>query len=181
LFDTTANIDLLYPLSRFYREAGKGVPDFAIIAGADMPQPFRDLLVHERDMTSTLERFHNDSIYLRILHTDRDADHYERQVVLQLNRSDKPVEYGAVEIDLGQFPSEARELILGNHRPLGSILANFAIPYRSKPEAFFRTTADAFVRDALNVAEGTTLYGRRNILSTPKGQAIAHVVEIVGL
>ena len=164
MFNTTANIDLLYPLSRFYRETGKSVPDFAIIAGPDVPQPFRDLLVHERDMTSTLERFHGDGIHLRILHTDREADHYERQVVLQLNRNDKPVEYGAIEIDLGRFPAPARELILGNSRPLGSILADFAIPYVSKPEAFFRTAVDAFVRDALNVAEGTELYGRRNII-----------------
>ena len=179
MFDTNANIDLLYPLSRFYREAGKEVPDFAIIAGGDMPQPFKDLLVHERDMTSTLERFHGDAIHLRILHTAREGDHYERQVVLQLNGDDKPVEYGAIEIDLGQFPAPARELILGNYRPLGAILADFAIPYLSRPEAFFRTTADAFVRDALDVAEGAVLYGRRNILSTPNGAAIAHVVEIV--
>ena len=165
MFETTANIDLLYPLSRFYREAGKDVPDFAIIAGKDMPQPFRDLLVHERDMTSTLERFYDDRIHLRLLHTNREGDHYERQVVLQLNCDSKPVEYGAIEIDLGRFPAAARTLILESYQPLGSILADFAIPYLSKPEAFFRTTADAFVRDALDVAEGTELlydYGDRS-------------------
>jgi hypothetical protein len=179
MIDTHSRIDLLYPLSRFYREAGRDVPDFTLIAGADMPEPFRGLLVHERDMTSTLERFHNDSIYLRILHTAHEGDNYERQVVLQLVGDSKPVEYGAIEIDLSCFPPEARDVILGNYRPMGAILADFAIPYVSKPDAFFRTTADAFVRRALNVAAGTTLYGRSNVLSTPEGRAIAHVVEII--
>ena len=32
-------------------------PRVSILEGAGIPQPYRDLLVHRRDMTSTLERF----------------------------------------------------------------------------------------------------------------------------
>ena len=40
------------------------------IEGARVPEPYRGLLVHEKDMTPTLEAFHGGDIHLRILSSD---------------------------------------------------------------------------------------------------------------
>ena len=58
-------------------------------------------------------------IHLRILSSDSRGDFYFRQVVLQMDGSDKQVEFGANKVSLQLFPAKARHLILEEHLPLG--------------------------------------------------------------
>ena len=55
-----------HPLDTFYREDGRALPEGTKIEGADIPQPHRDLLVHDRDMTLTLRAFYGEPIHVRI-------------------------------------------------------------------------------------------------------------------
>src|SRR5437764_421413 len=90
-----AAVPWAYPLDDFYARAGLPLPAIERIAGEDVPQPYRSLLVHERDMTPTLEEFHGGNIHLKILGRVQRADFYFREVALLLNGSDRPVEFGA--------------------------------------------------------------------------------------
>jgi chorismate-pyruvate lyase len=170
---------LLYPLDEFYRRAGLVIPPAALVEGADVPEPYRSLLVHDRDMTPTLEKFHAERIHLRTIGRRLDGDALSRLVVLTTSESGKPVEFGAIVIHLEQFPAEARPVILECRVPLGTILAEYSIEHYSRPTAFLRVSADPLINGSLATAGTEPLYGRRNVLKTPAGHALADVIEIL--
>lgn len=172
-------LELLYPLDLFYRSAGADLPSIRRIPGEEMPDPYRDLLVHQRDMTPTLEAFHGETIHLRTLARVEDEGAFCRLVVLTTDESERPVEFGAIAIHLDVFPPEARELILGCRCPLGTILHRHGIRHTSAPRAYFEVEPDSTIQESLALLNGDRLYGRRNVLSTPDGRVIADVVEIL--
>src|SRR5260221_609258 len=94
---------MIHPLDAFYAQAGLSVPPFSQVEPEEMPEPYKSLLAHRNDMTPTLEKFHQQSIHLRVLTRWQQADQYFRQVVLVLDESDEPVEFGAIKINLNLF------------------------------------------------------------------------------
>ena len=128
----------VYPLDEFYEQAGRPLPRIEIIAGADLPEPARSLLVHDTDMTSTLEKFHAHLIRLELLRRQRSGNLYFREVVLVLDATGKSVEFGAIKIHLERFDPASRKLILKGLTPLGRILNESGFGYTSWPEAFLK-------------------------------------------
>lgn len=168
-----------YPLDECYARDKRRLPPVALIAGTTMPEPYRSLLVHNSDMTSTLEHFHRARIHLTLLRSWRKPDAYFREVILTLDGSERRVEFGAIKINLDLFKLEPRQKILDEHLPLGRILADYAVRYHSNPRAFFSIQTDDFISKALGLTERSTLYARRNVLSNPNGEALAEIVEIL--
>lgn len=157
-------------------------PALEVIAADAMPQPYRALLDHQSDMTSTLEKFHGEPLVLRVLARRQVGHILSRRVVLVGKESGTPVEFGAIRIDLESFPATAQELIREGRRPLGALLAEFKIPYRSRPKLFLKVKTDPEIETALEIApEGSPphLYGRENALLTTDGRMLAEVVEIL--
>jgi chorismate-pyruvate lyase len=171
--------DLLQPLREIYGGSGAALPRLEILAGSEVPEPYRCLLVHDRDMTRTLEAHHGDGIRLRTWASSTQDGIYRRMVALELEHSGYPVEFGATRVHLERFPEPWRSQILEGHRPLGGILNAWGIAYRSRPSAFFRTDADERIRGALHLSGPATLYGRRNTLSDPEGRPLADILEIL--
>lgn len=169
---------LLAPLETFYRRAGLNLPDIEVIPGDAMPEPHKSLLVHARDMTTTLERFHGARCHLRTMQCLED-EAYSRLVVLELDGSAKPVEFGAITIHLQAFSDHAREQILQRRRPLGTILIEEKIAFVSCPQAFFRAAPDDLICEALKTPAATLLYGRINLLSGQDGEKLADIIEIL--
>ena len=174
-----SEVKLLYPLDEFYREAGLALPEARQVPGESVPEPCRQLLVHERDMTPTLEAFHGARIHLDVLKWRLDTRAYWREVILRLNGSDRPVEFGAIVIYLDLFPPAARDEVLGGRRPLGTILADHSIVHKSCPQAFFEIHSDPVMRQALDIPQPAVLYGRRNVHRTLRGQVLADILEIM--
>ena len=77
--------ELLYPLSDFYRSAGAAAPEVEPIEGEAMPQPYRRLLVHSRDMTPTLEAYFGRPTHLKKLQWHETDDALFRQVLLMVD------------------------------------------------------------------------------------------------
>lgn len=170
---------LLEPLAVFYARVKRALPRAEALEGEAVPQPYRRLLVHQGDMTPTLEAFHGKTIHLKVIECNKDCHRYERQVVLVLDGSERPVEFGAIRIHLENFPEGAREAIVEGHRPLGTILARRKIAHRSRPSAYFRIQPDEFIRSALALDGDKELYGRRNTLTDAEGRVLAEIVEIL--
>lgn len=170
---------LLEPLAVFYARVKRCLPPAESLEGEAVPEPYRRLLVHRGDMTPTLEAFHGKPIHLKVIECNKDCHRYERQVVLVLDGSERPVEFGAIRIHLENFPEAAREAIVEGHRPLGTILAHRKIVHRSRPSAYFRIQPDDFIRSALAVSGSRELYGRRNTLTDGEGRVLAEIVEIL--
>jgi chorismate-pyruvate lyase len=172
-------LNLLYPLDGFYTRSKLAIPLAHPIDGESVPEPYRRLLVHNGDMTPTLEAFHGERISLRVLARRQEGDTLARQVVLTLDGSARPVEFGAIVIQLQRFPPAAREEVLESRRPLGTILHDHRIEHRSRPRAFLRVTADDVMREALQLNGSHVIYGRRNVILNAEGDELADIVEIL--
>lgn len=169
----------LYPLDALYRMCGMSPPAAAGAEGEDLPEPQRRLLVHQSDMTPTLEEFWGETIVLRTLQRRLDQRSLTRLVVLELEKSRRPVEFGAIVIHLEPFPPAAQQLIRGCRCPLGSILARHGIVHTSRPRGFFSLQPDAVICEALGMPAPARLWGRKNVLAAEQGQTLAEVVEIL--
>lgn len=169
----------IYPLDEFYAARGAELPVIERLKPDRVPHPHHALLVHNTDMTSTLEKFHGESLHIEALARHVHENEYYREVVLVLNRSKKRVEFGAIKINLTLFPMDAQQEILREQQPLGRILTAFKIPFSSRPAVFLRLNSDTFISSALHLEEGSVLYGRRNSLLDAWDQPLAEIVEIL--
>jgi chorismate-pyruvate lyase len=143
----------------------------------EVPPPYRELLVHSRDMTPTLEAFYGQPLGLTVLSRETTTDAYFREVVL--TAGDRPVEYGAIRVQLEHFPARARRQILAESKPMGTILREESIAHVSWPQAFFRVESDRHMMETLGLAEPCDLYGRRNVLLSGTRRLLAEVIEIL--
>ena len=145
-----------------------------------IPPPYRALLVHERDMTLTLEEHFGGRVTLRALATFRDGDWYFRRVLLVQEYSARPVEMGAIRIDLAALAPRIRAAILRNRVPLGRVLRDGGVDYRSRPTRFLSVTPNPEMMGVFWMRERRTLYGRQTEMST-NGSKIGDIVEILPL
>ncbi|HTD66413.1 MAG TPA: hypothetical protein VK846_07790 [Candidatus Limnocylindria bacterium] len=179
-FDQPAAVlPFAYPLDEFYALSKRELPEIEQVAGEEVPEPYRKLLVHQNDMTPTLEKFHDERIFLNVISRQTRADFYFREVILLTERTRTPVEFGAIKINLALFPPPSRRLILEEKEPLGTILSDFKISHTSRPKAFLKIEADSFIKGALQLSGRQTLYGRRNTLFDSQQRGLAEIVEIL--
>ena len=167
------------PLADWYAENRWLRPAAQVVPGRKLPQPYRRLLVHHGDMTSTLENHYHASVHVRVFTSVRQGNRYRREVVLAIDGANRPVEYGVICIHLEVLPPAARRLVLAARKPFGAILHDYGIGYSSRPESYFRIRPDARIARALRLARPRRLYGRCNAMRTEKGKPIAEIVEIL--
>jgi len=172
-------LPIAYPLDDFYAQADRALPPIEAVEGEAVPEPYKSLLVHQDDMTPTLEKFHGERIHLAVLSRQQRDDFYFREVVLLLDKTDQPVEFGAIKINLALFPPAARNEILQERRPLGTLLADYTITHTSRPKAYLRIHSDDFINAALKLDQSQWLYGRRNTLWDPQQRPLAEILEIL--
>ena len=169
----------LMPFHFFYEKAGVALPDFTFLEGSEVPYPYRSLLVHQNDMTPTLAAFHHSKLYLEV-HAHESSDEFVMRLVsLHAKSSDKPVEYGAIAIQLESLPEPVREEVISGKKPLGGILGEYQVVHSGKPSSYFSVPIDALIADALDQREGEILYGRCNQLLNAEGMVFADIVEIL--
>lgn len=171
--------DAVFPLNEFYARAGVPLPRFQLLSGPEVPEPWRKLLVHDDDMTPTLEAHHQDEIHIEVLGRERRGDAYFREVVLRLDRNDQAVEFGANRISLEYLPAVVRRLVLQEQLPFGHILKAHDVLHVGHPTAFFQVESDPLMNRAFGLTGNHVLYGRRNTLRDLEGRPLSEVVEIL--
>jgi chorismate-pyruvate lyase len=169
---------LLYPLDVTYARAGVDSPAARTVSRTAIPSPYRELLVHDRSMTATLERHFGVSVLLRSMFTWSRGRWYFRRVVLAREDNGHPIELGAVHINLDAVSRRIRTLILRHELPLGRILSEGPLPYRSRPRRFLAVTPNSEMLAVFSMAEPATLFGRQTELSLG-GRVIGDVVEVL--
>jgi hypothetical protein len=152
---------------------------FQPLAGEDMPEPDRGLLVHERDMTSTLAVFHRATLRVDILQLQQSDGLYLREVFLRTADTNRIVEYGVIAVDLARFSPEQRAEITAGLIPLGGLLHAFKVPFVSKPIGFIAVSTGALPIAQRAVLSRPTCFGRFNRLATPGGEPLAWILEIL--
>jgi chorismate-pyruvate lyase len=177
--NTATYPDILYPLS-FMRTA-RGLPklNYEQVDASELPEPYQSLLVHEGDMTSRLEAFHESKQRVKAIRSSNSGKKYFREVILESKETQKATEYGAIEIQLDALPEEVREKIVEAKQPLGGILNEYRIPYSSSPRGFLRVVPDGPIVEAFSAVESDFLYGRSNQITGFNQEVIARIVEIL--
>ena len=169
----------LFPLSEFYTHAKLPLPVIEQISGDAVPEPFKSLLVHNNDMTPTLESFHQSDIHLEIISRERRGEFYFREVVLRLNSNGQPVEFGANKVYVGRFPDEARELVLQEQVPLGRILKDCGVNHHTEAKAFLRVKSDELIGGKFDLPQPAILYGRKAVICDQQDRPLSEIVEIL--
>jgi chorismate-pyruvate lyase len=113
-------------------------------------------------MTVTVERHYGEPVKLRVLDVYRDADIYSRKILLQA--SNRPVQFGLVEIDLGMLPVKVRREIESGDTPLGRVLIRNSILTRVMPTDYLRVFPDGELAIQLSVTPGSELFGRLGVI-----------------
>jgi len=170
----------LHPLDLAYARAGLEPPVARPIGPDGIPQPYRSLLVHQRDMTLTLEAHFGGRVVLRPLSTFTSGPWYYRRVLLAQEYSGRPVEMGAIRIKLAALPRKVQAEIRRNRIPLGRILRDGGVDFTSMPREFFAVTPNPEMMGVFWMREPRTLYGRRTEVLLD-GRAIGDIVEVLPL
>lgn len=175
----TAADALVYPLDEFYARERVALPRIEAVSPAAMPEPFRSLLVHDEDMTPTLEAYHRSDIHIEVWGREQRGEFYSREVVLRLDRDQRAVEFGANKVNLSLFEPAVRRLILDEYLPLGHILHLRKVPHRGHPLGYLRIESDLLMNRAFRLTGRHTLYGRRNTIRDSQGRPLSEIVEIL--
>ncbi len=169
---------VLYPLDHVYTRAGVEMPKVKIVKPDQIPLPYRSLLVHDVDMTLTLEQHFGGRLTLRPLSTYTTGHSYFRRVLLVQEYSGRPVEMGAIRIRLDAFGVRLRSRILRNKVPLGRLLRDAKFVYKSHAIAFLAITPNPEMMGVFWMREARVLYGRRTEV-TRHGAKIGDIVEVL--
>ncbi len=145
--------DHFFALLREFYETLPGLPaiEATFVPTDSIPQPQHDLLVHLRDMTSTLTRHYGEPLTLKVLHRHQGPQWYRRHIILETVHSLQPVEYGAMRILLSQLSEAARQEVLDARSPLGAVLARHGLAYRHCPGGFFRIRSNRLIEQSLGL------------------------------
>lgn len=176
----TGTLNPIYPLDLVYRRAGVTKPKVSVVTPEDIPLPYRSLLVHDTDMTLTLERHFGGRVTLRPLSTFTSGTSYFRRVLLVQEYSGQPVEMGAIRMKLEAFGTTLRRQILRNEIPLGRILRDGKFDYVSRVKAFLAIEPNSEMMGVFWMREPRLLYGRRTEL-VRKNVKIGDIVEVLPL
>ena len=147
-------------LFEFFGDAAPDLPGFEVLPPDQVPQPYRDLLVHEHHMTVTLERFHGRPVEVRILRQVRTGNQYARMILLALEGGDEIVQFGIVRIDLSCCDEAVQAEILAGKTPLGRILIAHNVLRHIDPTAFLKITPDRAMMQWFEIEKVQPVYGR---------------------
>lgn len=169
----------LMPLDFFYSKKKFKLPKIAPVTGSDLPETKRKLLAHKTDMTSTLTNHHGSDLYIEVLDNELNENYLLRMVVLKKLFNSKPVEFGAIGIDLSKLDKLMVEEIKEGTKPLGKLLELYNVKYASNPRAYFQIEIDEYISKILDSPINEISFGRCNEITDSEGFTIADIVEVL--
>jgi chorismate-pyruvate lyase len=172
-------VNLFYPMNEFYERSGTPLPRVVQVQGCDVPEPYRSLLVHDRDMTPTLTEAYQREMKLRILKKVINQWVFAREIILEVEGSASVAVFAAIKIYLNLFAPEPKRIILEGKQPFGRILHEQGIIHSSRPQAFIQVNSDETINHALRLTGHHVLYGRRSALLNSSQVPLAQVLEIL--
>ncbi|MFC1762577.1 hypothetical protein ACFL6U_10920 [Planctomycetota bacterium] len=170
---------LLWPLNVFYAHYGREMPGITPLFPQHVPEPYKQLLVHKRNMTPTLAAYHDSSLFIERLHEFPANRETTREVILRTETEEKPVEYGASRVFLPGLTDKAIALIEEGRVPLGTVLKICDCRHTVEPSGYFKIKPTAFFKEVLGAVPTISLYGRCNRLVALDGTVLAEVCEVL--
>jgi hypothetical protein len=148
------------------------------ITPEEMPQPFRQLLVHDRHMTRTLVAYYKSPLDLHVQEMHKVGNLYSRKIFLCPSETKGVVEHGLVRLDLKYMPELVKREILQEHAPLGAIMINHDIHQRIQARWYLRFPPDSSLLQWVDCQIPGPLYGRLGTIYCDD-EPVIEVLEIV--
>ncbi len=154
------------------------LPQAEIVPGPEVPPPYHDLLVHDHHMTVTVEAYHHDQVYTRILERIQAEEWYARMILLCLESTDEVVQFGIVRIYYSYLSPQVRTEILAGGVPLGRILIQHNVLRRIEPTGYLRIVTGPSMTRWFELDRPRTTYGRLGLIYCDEQPAV-ELLEIV--
>ena len=116
---------------------------YELVPGADVPEPYKSLLVHEHHMTVTVEAHHGSRVNVVVLERWYGEPFYARKILLELQSDGRVVQFGIARVNLDMTSREVRQAIVAARTPLGRVLIEHDVLRRIEPVAFLKVRPNA--------------------------------------
>ena len=157
-----------------------GPGDFAEVVPEQVPQPYRQLLVHGRHMTRVLGEYHGAPVDVYVMDMRRNGDCYSRKIFLTERGDARAIELGVARVHLSSLRQPSRDQVLQARRPLGAVLAENESLRRIEPRWYLRFPAGSAILRWFGYPREGPFYGRIASIYCGDEPAI-EVLEIVTL
>jgi chorismate-pyruvate lyase len=151
---------------------------FEEVDEAELPEPYRGLLAHDKHMTVTVEAFHGCPVDVRVLETHVTPTHYSRKILLARQRDGAVVQYGIVRLNLDYLGPDVRREIESRQTPLGRILIEHNVLRTVKLLTLWKVEPGAELRKLFGLRKADTCYGRTALIYC-NGIPAVELLEIV--
>ena len=144
----------------------------------EMPEPYRQLLVHTHHMTVTVEGHYGQAVNVKVLASVRGERDYARKILLALKETGEVVQFGIIDVDLEALSENVRCEIVAGQTPLGRVLIQNDVLRSIQPVAFYRVLPSAQLCEWFGLTQPQPTYGRLGVIFTGDRPAI-QVLEIL--
>lgn len=159
---------------------GDDFPRYEVVAPEQVPDPFRQLLVHEHHMTVTVEDYHDSLVDVHILAVRTEGASYSRKIVLTTRKTGRVVLFGIVRVNLDYCSQPVRDTIVEGKTPFGRILIEHNVMRRIEPTAYFRIDPRAEQLAWFRLSEPAPMYGRVGYIHCDGKPAVELFEVVVG-
>lgn len=153
-------LDELSRLTSLFPEREPLIADAQYVARSLVPEPYRQMLVHDHHMTINMEEYHGCSVDVRVLDRKREGDTYCRKILLTKHGTEDVVQFGIVRFDFQYVTPAVREEIISESTPLGRVLINHNVLRHIDLGAIVKIKAGPALARYLQMEEGDVTYGR---------------------
>ena len=125
-----------------------------------MPEPYKSLVVHHRYMTHTLETYWQTLTELHVVDLWDHHPYYTRRIYLTTRDTQRPVEYGLVQLDFNACSERIQRAIRARQTPIGRILTQNGVLPEIYCRSYFQLLPSQVNIDAFNLKSDGPMYGR---------------------
>ena len=151
---------------------------FEQLSPAEVPQPYRRLLAHNKHMTETVEQFHGSQVDVQVLATRRDNGFYSRQILLTSRNDGQVVQFGIPRLNMAYLDEEVRREIESETKPLGRVLIEHNVLREVQLVALWKVQPGPELCRMFGLTVPETVYGRTALIYC-NGEPAIELLEIV--
>lgn len=172
----SSQLELHSLVSLFYDHQGLG--NICPVHPDEVPEPFRQLLVHEHHMTVTVEQYFGSQVDVDVLAIQEKGDEYSRKILLRRQSDQKVVQFGIVRLNPSLLDKVVWEEIALEQTPLGRVLINHNVMREVKLYQLYQLEASHELAGYFGVDPGAAIFGRTAMIFCD-GRPAIELLEVV--
>lgn len=130
------------------------------VPAALVPEPYKQMLVHDQHMTVTMESYHRSPVSVEVIAKASEGNIYSRKILLHKTDGGDVVQFGIVRFDLSYVTPIVRDEILREQTPLGRVLIKHNVLRHIDLGAILRITPGPELQRYFHCAADRITYGR---------------------